>query len=792
MNALAAIGRELRYGVRMLVKRPLFLAATVLSIAIGAGLNIGIFAVLRHVMFDNPMTAAAPERLLRIQPGISFPNYQDLRRIGTPIDLTAMQMGTLTWRTGDATRTLSAHVVSDNFFDTVGVQPLIGRTFSSGDAGADVVVLSFPFWQRYCGSDPATIGRSLELNGWPHAIVGVLPKGFATNPMMGGVVYVPIGSHVSTALDNRRAAQFDLIGHLHAGLLPGEALAALRLAAGHVESEFPEINRGFAAGLQASSTDAFSMLRQGPAGRVVLAAAVTLYGLVGLVLFVACANVAGLMLVRADERRHEVAVRIALGATQGRLIQHVFVESLVIGALGCVAGVGLWIVAVSMLRNIIAGTATVDVTALSASIPWGYCLLLVSGITVACGLASAARMSRLSRPGDREARLGGRFSRRFRLQRGLVAVQIAICFVLLVAAAFFVANVARLRIADAGFDIDHILSVDVRVPTFAQARDQLAVRTAIAAEPGVESVSWGSPIGPPFTERLERVGAEDGNGASVDVRRIGPRFLETMRIPVIRGRDLINSDLDAADPINIVVNETFARLYLASVDPIGQRFVRRRNSETARPRQVLQIAGVARDSMARTIGESRVPVVYLPQMSRSLTIRVAYAGPRAMSALQDRIRTLEPPGSLVAVVPFADDVAAAIAPVRIATVLLGILGTIAVALASTGLYAVVSYVVTQRTFEIGVRVALGATRLAIASMILRDGIRVVATGCVFGAALSWLVARIVQTLIVGQAVVGPTVFVAVACLLLVVGITASLRPAQRAAAADPIKALRYE
>jgi hypothetical protein len=443
-----------------------------------------------------------------------------------------------------------------------------------------------------------------------------------------------------------------------------------------------------------------------------------------------------------------------------------------------------------MLQRAIASQALVVPVAFSAPIPIGYSASLIVIITLACGFASATRAFRFS--GVADTRLRGGFSRGFGLHRALVAVQITVSFVLLAAAAFFLDSVIRLRVIDPGFDIGHVILCDVREPPSPTLPSPIMVWKAIASSPGIEAASWGSPIGAPFTERLQRVDSEDSSGIPVDIRVVGPRFFETFRIPLVRGRDILETDLTVAASLPVVVNDTFARRYLSGVDPIGQRFVRGANVESGRPEQVLQVVGIARDSMARTVGESRVPVVYLPQLSRALAIRVPRVTGETLATLSGRIHTLHPPNGIITVVPLSDTVAGAIAPVRAATMLFGCLAVIALVLASIGLYAVVSYAVSQRTFEIGIRIALGATRTAIVRMIVRDGVRIVATGCVVGAGVSWLLGRLVRRAIVAQDVITPITLGAVISLLLIVGIAASLHPASRAATADPIKALRHE
>jgi len=821
---LDSISADIRYAVRGLAKRPLMFAAAVASIAIGAGLNLGVYAVLRHVMFDSVVTAAAPDRLVRIAPGISYPNYRDLRSADLPIDLAAMQMARVTWRTPDGTEVLSAHVVSDNFFDVAGVRPILGRTFTAGDRErTDLVVITHSFWQRLrlergaggerrvaappsesergwgpasieqqSGGDPAIVGRSIELNGWPYVIAGVLPRGFTAVAIVSGRAYVPIGPHVAAALENRRAAQFDLFGRLRDGIATGQAAAALRVAAERIEAGFPDVNRGFARSLRMSSMDAFSFLRQMPAGQMILAAAATTYGLVGLVLLVACANVASLLVSRADERRKDIAVRIALGATRARLMQQFLAESLVIATVGCAAGASLWILAAAWLRATIIASSTGEMTALDGALPIRFGLLLVCAVTVACGVAPAMRANQLSIVAALQARRTGRVFRRVSLQRLLVGAQIAICVVLLTAAIFLLHNLIRLQAGDPGFDVAHTLTIDLQVPSSSRPRSALDRRMAVQAEPGVQAVSWGWPIGPPFTERIRAAGAGELAALTVDVRRVGPRFFETMRIPLASGRDLAEEDVGAAAPKPIVVNETFARRYLAGVDPLGRQFVRPRDLENARNEQVLEIVGVARDTLARTVGDGHVPVVYLPQSSPSLTVRMFGPAAAAMRSLAQRIERLEPPGTVVTVSSMADSVDAALRPMRTAAALVGALGAIAIVLATTGLAALISRAIARRTFEIGVRVALGASRAAIVRMILRDGLSIVFAGCLAGAALSFAIARVLQSVITSQSLVDPLAFCAALLLLLLVSVAAALPPARRAAAAEPVVALRSE
>ena len=793
MTMLALLGHDVRLALRALVKRPSLLAVAAGSIAIGAGVNLSVYSVMRRVLFESVVTAAAPERLIRVGPGISFPNYRDLTSGDLPIDLAATQMARLTFRWQSHVTTVSAHVVSANFFDVAGIPPIAGRTFRSTEGDRDLVVITFGLWQRL-GGDQAIVGQSIQLNGWPYEVVGVLPKGFAATAIATGSLYVPISARVANGLENRRAAQFDLFGRLKGGVTREQAAAALHTAAGRVEGAFPDVNNGFARGLIVSSIDAFGFLSEMPVGRIVIAGAATVFGLVGLVLIAACANVAGLLISWIDERRRELAVRVALGATRAQLTRQLLVESFVISGLGCAGAAALWSLSASWLRTRMMTEDASQIVVLPASLPLGYCLVLLVAITIGCGVAPAWGIGKVSIMSALQTHRGDRLFRRMSLQRWLVVAQMAICCVLLTADALLLRNLLRLQLADPGFDAAHVVEVEMRLPTAARPADRKVLTAALGAVPGVESVSWGSPIGPPFTERLQSGDPLDQGVLSVDVRRVGPRFFETIGVPIVLGRDITDEDMAARDAQSVIVNETFLRRYRSATvsDPIGRTLRRPADDENGRAAQLLRIVGVARDSMARTIGDSRVPVVYVPQVQPSFIVRTAGPAASVVRVLEQTVERLEPAGTVVTALPMERGVAAAMMPLRIATLGLGILGVIGCALGTAGLFAVVSRAAARRRFEIAVRVAIGAPQSSIVSLIARDALRTIALGCLIGVVLAFGLARVVQSVITTQPLVDPIAFGGALLVLLAIGMAASLQPALRAGRTDPIKALRAE
>jgi predicted permease len=792
LPALDALRLDLRYAVRALAGRPLLLAATTLSIGIGAGINVSVYSVLQRVLFEDIITADAPDRLVRIVPGISYLDFQDLRTAGVPVDLATMTMARPTWRAAGETTTVDAHVVSDNFFDVVGVRPAIGRLFQKGDA--DPAVLSSGFWHQRFGGDPAALGRTIELNGWPYVIVGVLPREFRSQAIVSPGVYVLTSRHVGSALDNRKAAYFDLVGRLHDGVTREQARAALRIASQGLEARFPAGNAVAARALTIIPGDAFSLVNVLLPAHLAAGVAGIAYALVGLVLVIACANVAGLLVARADERRHEIAVRIALGASRARLAQQFLAESLVIGALGCGSGAALWLWCAALIRK---APAVIDagVNVVPSSVPLLYCAGLALAVTLGCGIAPAWAASQVSPVGGLQAGRRGHVFRRFTLQRGLVAGQVAISFLLLTVASILLLEFLRARMANPGFDVAHTAAIEVRLPDDSAA-NFFTLREAVRAAAGVEVVSCDQSLAPPvtFTEHIHRVNSPDDAGYAVAIPRVGPNYFETMGVAVERGRDFNDTDFHVARgaAVPVLVNQTFARRYLAGADPIGQQFLLPAEHEFGRAAREAVIVGVVGDSQVSALNHDRLPVLFTPALTTFLVVRTAGPAAAAVKDLERAI-TARQPGSAATARSMADRQAIALLPARVSATLMTMLGALAIAVAMIGLHGVVSYTAGRRTFEIGLRVALGATRAAVMRMILRDGLLLVGAGCAFGGVLALILTQVVRAVVsTDRSRADPLSFAAIAALLFMAGIAATVWPALRAASVDPVVALRHE
>jgi len=796
---LDAFWLDLRLAARALAKRPLLVAAAALSIAVGAGLNVGVYAAVIRGLIGTTLSGAAPdERLVAVNGEISYPNYEDLARLDVFSGLAAMQVTRVAWRTDAGVRRLGAKVVTPNFFDVVGVGAAVGRTFSTSD-DQHAVVLGFALWQRRFGGDRSAIGRTMTLNGWPYVVIGVAPPDFNAPlaPMVAADVYLPIGPQIALGLANRSAAQLDLIGRLKDGASRTQARAVVAAAAADLERQYPHDNAHFAGALHIESVGGLERWRGllGGAMPLALAAASVLFGIVGLVLLVACANVASLLLARAEERRREIAVCAALGATRARLAQRVVAESALIAIAGCALAALGYIAATAAIARMAWNAGAL--TMMLPSLPLVYAAVVAVAVTIACAVAPALAVGR-SPVAAAWTSAAAQTPGRIRARRALVVVQVASCAVLLSGAAILFHDVARMRQADPGFDTTHTVAVEVRsAPNVngIRLRPFLNLRDALLRLPGVESVStarnlplmfvnWRGPV---------RVDAAEAVPKVVDIVPVGPRYFETLRIPLVRGRDVADGDARpraAATPV--VVNQTFADRMFGAADPLRRRLILESEGRGG-PDRVLLVAGVARDSKTRSLDEDPHPVVYLPEIGEFMFVRVAGPASASMARTIERAAWGADTLAWVDAQPLAAQVEFAQRPARVAGTALAVLGAVGLAMAMVGLYAVVSYSVNRRKFEIGVRLAMGAPRAQVLRMIVREGLTMVAFGCAIGMGAAQLAVRALTPIVrLNQGRFDPLALSAVVVAMAAVGAAASFAPARRASRVEPAVALRHE
>ena len=725
------VAQDLRYTLRSLVRQPMLLIAAVVSIAVAVGANTTIFSLANELMFAMP-SARRPNQLVHIQMGggshVSHLQWRQLEESGALDGLTGFNIEvSVNWQGPEQSISLNPMVVAANFFEIIGPPMSQGRGFTAAEAQAErdpaVAVVSYGFWQRRLGADPNVLGRTLMFSGQPFTVVGVLADG--TRSMAGfGLapeVYLPIGRAVMPDFDSTgNVAGLQLVGRLREGQSVAAGRAAMAAAGNRLESTGPGKRKFGEIWLFApvGSTEQFGNLATVGAFFAVLLI------VVGLILAIACANVAGLLLARATARSREMAVRVALGASRRRLVQQLLTEGFWISLLGTVAGLFLMVLLVSLLSRVplplplpLEIHPRFDVRLIS------YSLALVLVATLLGALAPALQATKRSQAPAlkrQEAYIAGR---RWTMRNLLVVGQVAVALVLLVTGLLFLRNLARAQDLDPGFDTAHTLVAQVG---FVQSKYTPATGTVwleaaverVRGLPGVVAASYA--FGAPLTLRsgmttgtkLTIDGAPDGVQAEYQNNFVGPGYFSTMGIGVVKGREFHATDRRGA-PVVIAVNEEFARRYIPNRDPIGASIRLPGPTEAG---YLAEVVAVVRNSKYRTLGEEQRPAVYEVFAQRVNQLRIGHVFVRTTEGnaptTQEVGKVLQEldTSASVDVKAMRNALAFAFLPSQVGAALLGALGALGMALAMVGLFAVVAYSVSRRTSEIGVRVALGATR----------------------------------------------------------------------------------
>jgi predicted permease len=676
-----------------------------------------------------------------------------------------------------------------------------------------VVVLSAGFWRRRFGADPQTVGRVVSLNGRPYTIVGVGPTGFTG--LLRGVspdLFVPLAMQDALgggALEERGNRGLMLVGRLRPGLGVEQVRADLDRIASRLHAAHPQAWTNRLGTRREVSVLAEGASRLPPQAAAPVSAFLALLSAgVGLVLVVACSNVAGMLLARARARRREVAIRVALGARRGHLVRQLMIESLLLslgaGALGVL--LAAWAV-----RLIVAFQPPLPVTlALGLGLDGRVLLFsaLVSMLTaLAFGLLPALHASRpdpmealKTAGGDAPAR-----RRRVALRDALVASQVAVCLVLLVGAGLFLRSLAAARRIQPGFDPRGVLAfaLDLGAQGLAEAQGRAfltQLRERLSALPGVEEVSLASRV--PLSlgggrRGLEIEGYAPGPGEDMEVHYsvVGPGYFRTMRSPLARGRDL--TEADAGGPGVVVVNEAFVRRYWPGQSGLGRRVLVPRSVAGRDEQAPMEVVGVARDGKYDTLGEEPTPFVFyahgpLYEAEVSVLLRASGSPAALAGAVRREVAAFDPTLPVFDVKTLEQHLGTALFPVRAAATVLGLMGALALVLAAVGLYGVLAYAVTRRTREIGVRMALGAHRADVVAMVLRGGLRLTAAGAAVGLVAAVAVTRFLAFLLYGVSPLDPLTLAGVVALLASVALLAAVVPARRAAAVEPMAALREE
>ena len=824
---LETLWQDLRYGARMLRKNPGFTIVAVLTLALGIGANTAIFSmvdwlVLRPIpgVSDSvPLAYLITERASGGHDnGYSYPNFEDIRKQTTSIfshvaGFLPFQMDGVT--TGGKTMQMWTNYVTGDFFDMLDIKPALGRFILPSEgkvAGADpVLVLSYSYWQTHFGGDTNVIGEKVAVNGQPVTIIGVAPKDFhGALAILDTEGYLPVSMASATLVTkndfmvNRQAESAMLvIARLKPGVNLAEAQPALKVVAERLSHQYPTIDKW--ASLHAIKlTAAPPGASADPSQPLVVVSSLFLF-LAGMVLLLACVNVANLQLVRASVRSREMAVRAALGAGRRRLIRQMLTESNLLALLGCGGGIVLGIAGTRILSSLNLGAAIPIV--LDFSFNWrvfAYALAaaLLTGIIV--GIVPALRASRgnlseVLHEGGRTA-TGGRQ----RLRTALVVAQVAGSLMLLIVAGLFVRSLQNVQHTNLGFDPSHVLNVsmdphEAGYDTARAAQFFHDLMARVRAIPGVQSASIAATIPAglySYGDQLKIAGYQPSKGEgpiSAGENDVSPDYFETMGIPLIVGRDFLDSD-GANAPHVAIINEAMAKKYWHGQSAIGHQFL-----IVDDPAGAMQVIGVVKNSVTGDISDQILPYFYLPFAQKyrtptTLQVRtIAAPGPMA-SGILGIVRSIEPamPTFDVQTMSQALDTINGLMLFQIGAGLAGSLGILGLVLAIVGVYGVVSCSASQRTHEIGIRMALGAQPGQVLGMIFGQGLRIVCIGLGIGILAALGISKMVGSMLIGITGTDPVTYAAVSVVLATVALLACYIPARRAMKVDPMVALRYE
>jgi predicted permease len=813
--------QDLRFGSRRLLKSPGFTLIAVASLALGIGANTAIFSLVNTVLL-RPLPVAKPERLVSVSVlgkddsmlAFSYPTYKDYRdRSGDVLaGLFAERLAPMSLsRAGDNER-VWGYLVSGNYFEVLGVAAARGRTFTSDEdrtaLSAPVAVISHACWKRRFGADPSVVGRDVLLNGHPFRVVGVMPEGFAgTEIIYTPEVWVPMTMQAwiepgNEWLERRGTQNIFAVGRLKDGVTAEQAQASLNLLAAQVGREYPDTNEGQKIILVPPGF-IVPQLR----GAVVGFAAV-LTGTLGLVLLIACTNLANLLLARASARRKEIALCVALGASRWRVMRQLLTESLLLALAGGATGL---LLAVWILGAVAAYRPPLDIPVwIEAGVDWRVLLFALGAsllTTLLFGLAPALQATRTDLvPALKDvASQAGRT--RSRLRSALVVAQVTLSLVLLVAAGLTLRALARLQTTSPGFEVEHglVASYDLGLQGYDEARGrdfQRRLLERVRALPGVRAASLTDlfPLSLNYTSNDVYIeGRPGGRGANVPISMVASvehGYFDAMGISVVAGRPFDERD-DERSPRVVVVNETFARRFFPGADP-AREAVGKRMSFSGDNGPWAEIVGVAKDGKYWTIGEAPQMFVYSPSAQSytstgTLVVRTTGGDPRALvPALNAEVRAIDQALPLFDVKTIEEHMGVSLFPARVAAALLGGFGLLALLLAAMGVYGVVSYAAAQRTREIGIRMALGARGRDVLRLVAGRGMLLVGLGVCLGLAGALALTRFMEGLLYGVSATDPLTFALVAALLLGVALVACLVPARRATKVDPMVALRYE
>ena len=812
---LAGLARDLRYGLRVLARNPLFASVSVATLALGIGANTAIFSIADAVLLRT-LPVVNPHDLVvlrqRTQAGAAiFPftsaaatDLDDERSALSGVAAFRPAAGTHAGVNGDAELALT-QAVSGNYFEVLGVTALVGRTLTGQDR-EPLAVISHRYWQRRFGGDPNVVGRLVELQGRAFTVVGVTPpEFFGTQPGRYVDVTTPLGAQTTTMPPDARWLY--LIGRLAPGVAREQAQAALRLRWARLMAASPPARRAVTLELDSGAQGLNELRRQFSLPLRILMAAV------GVVLLVACANLAGLMIVRSSARQQEIAIRLSIGAARWHIVRQFLAESALLAAAGGIAGVAVarWLTDLLLaLMSRGRGLIALDVALNARTLAFAAAATLATAVLF--GLLPALSASRTSLQTRLRASMGGDTARANVWARALVSAQVALLVLLLASAGLFTRTLQKLRAVDAGFRQDQVFVVSVSTgPAYPDARKRALYEellTRFGGLPGVQSVSMSmdSPGGELSMGAGMAVPGRPADGddpPTVFHNFVGPRFFETMGIPVLAGRDFTLGD-DAGAPKHVVVDEGVARRYFGDDDPIGRQIIAG-DPRCARcpPAATATIIGVVKNVRYSSLRTDAPLMIYRPYRQQpgapvnTFLIRTSSGDVDALGPLlHAEVRAAAPALPRPSVVSLDDTVAGVLVEERLLAALSTAIGALAAMLAASGIYSIVAATVRRRQRELGIRMALGARPGRVAVMVVGEALAIVGTGLAIGIPAAIMTALVARSMLAGVlfelSPTDPLAFSSAAAAILLIAGLAAYVPARRASRIDPVAAIKYE
>jgi predicted permease len=807
--------QDLRYGLRQLWRSPVFSFLAILCLTLGIGANTAVFSWIEGILFRPYPAVTHQERLLALagtargESGateISWPDLLDLQRSCTLCD--AFFVSKITGSTlniGERAEITRGSIVSANYFDAIGVHPMLGRGFEPGeDAGSDahpVAVISYQLWRNRFKSDPQIVGKTQRLNNVPHTIIGVAPEGFY-GTFVGWAMHFWVPASMEETfesggykLEDRGARWIEAYVRLKPGVTRGQAQEEISAIATRLENNYSATNRGRGIGLwplwQTPFNNAGTLL---PTLEIMLA-------VVAFVLLIACANVGNLLLVRSFSRRREMTVRLAIGASRARLLKQLLTEGLILSTLGAAGGllVAYWcrhaLVLLFPARSGVSMYLPGEIDWRVMSLSAGICLIA----TLVVGLVPAFQTRNIDLAGALKVESSGVVGARGKawMRSGLVVFQVCLSFVLLVGAALLLQSLQKIRTASPGFSTTNVVQTGVSlisagydVPRAGTFQKELIDR--VRALPGVESAAFArvTPLG--YGTYSSTPIAVDGyqpppeEQPTVDYNQVSPDYFATLGIPLLSGREFTRAD-DENAPLVAIVNQTMAARYWRDQDPIDRRL-------QVKGRWV-RVIGVAADSKYESMRESPKPFFYVPLLQDfvrgpALYIRSAQPLQSISAALLREVHALDGNLALYEMITLQEQVDRSTSPQLVAVTLVSILGGLALLLAAVGLYGVMSYAVAQANRELGLRMALGAGAADLFRRVISRGLRLTALGVLCGATAGLVLTRLFGKLLYNVSPNDPLAFASAVAVMTIVSVAACLLPAWRATRTDPARVLR--